>query len=177
MAAKVLLLGYGNIDRQDDGIAWHILQSLAQRFNLTGNDFPNLDLPLEVQFPSPEEITGDRALTFIDLWFVPQISPDLAETISHYDKVCFIDAHTGSVREDVHFEHIDAGYQASPFSHHLTPQTCLELSRVLYGQLPHGFLLSIQGYEFDFSNELSEKTANLAVVAVEKLSTWLHQNT
>ena len=27
---KVLILGYGNLDREDDGVAWHVLQGVAE---------------------------------------------------------------------------------------------------------------------------------------------------
>ena len=32
--SKCLIVGYGNPDREDDGVAWHILQKLAQHYGL-----------------------------------------------------------------------------------------------------------------------------------------------
>jgi hypothetical protein len=32
---KTLILGYGNPDREDDGVAWHILKGIANQFGLT----------------------------------------------------------------------------------------------------------------------------------------------
>ncbi len=31
LLAKALILGYGNVDRQDDGAAWHILVGLCRK--------------------------------------------------------------------------------------------------------------------------------------------------
>ena len=39
-----LVIGYGNIDRQDDGVAWHVLREVASRlkvnFPQTAGEFP-----------------------------------------------------------------------------------------------------------------------------------------
>lgn len=175
MVARILLLGYGNIDRQDDGVAWHILKTLSQYLNLPEADLTYLDFPFEVRIPSLQGKPGDGNFISIDLWFVSQLTPELAEIVSKYETICFIDAHTGNIPEDTNFKPIKAGYQASPFTHHLTPQSCLELARVMYGQAPESHIMSVRGYEFGFSNQLSEKTGILANEAAKKLEGWLKQ--
>jgi hypothetical protein len=51
---KLLLLGYGNPDREDDGVAWHILRAIADKQGMPApdsyeDDFPE-DGPLDIDF-------------------------------------------------------------------------------------------------------------------------------
>jgi len=147
-------IGYGNPDRQDDGVAWHILQALSLRVKCNITEIVE---DICTEDPSPH------------LLFVPQITPDLAETCSKFDRVCFIDAHTGQLTEEIHWEDIKPSYELSAFTHHMTPALCLELSRTIYGKIPRASLLSVRGYEFGFSRTLSNKTQLLAEQALEVL--------
>jgi hydrogenase maturation protease len=159
---KTLILGYGNPDRQDDGIAWHILDAVARRFN-----YP-LPASWEEGFqPSTENPE-------LELSFALQLVPEMAELIS-FDRVCFVDAHTGRVPEEVHFEEVSAEMQNSPFTHHMTPATLIFLSKSIFGTVPDAFLISVRGYEFGFSHSLSKKTFLLLDAAVDNLIQWYHQ--
>jgi hydrogenase maturation protease len=156
---KVLILGYGNPDREDDGVAWHILQGVAETLGR-----PALDV----------ETGGlDDLGQSLDLLFVLQLTPELAETIADYDKVCFVDAHTGNYPDDLHFEYVDAGFQTSPFTHHMTPQTCLALAETLHGSAPQAVVVSVKGYRFGFSHRLSSGTEALVDEAVARICAWL----
>ena len=159
---KTLLIGYGNIDREDDGVAWHILTQLAKNLNIP---FP--EDPAEVF----ELIQGNPSL-----FFSLQLTPEFAEEISRFDRVCFIDAHTGNFPNDLNFQLLIPEYQNSPFTHHLTPQSCLALCSALYGKSPAGVLVSVRGYEFNFSQNLSIETENLAKQAVSRILSWLKNN-
>ena len=153
-----LIIGYGNPDRQDDGVAWHILTRLAEDM---GRLIPPMD---EGYFPNGENP---------DLLFTLQLIPDLAETIAAYQRVCFVDAHTGNVPEDVNVAEVKAEYQRSPFTHHMTANTCLSLVQTIYNRNPQAILISVRGYEFGFSHELSPATHELAEQAVERIKAWL----
>lgn len=159
---KTLLLGYGNIDRQDDGVAWHILRGVARRFNTHLPDFP-------------DETDGELTKDLIWL-FSLQLTPESAELIGQYDQVIFIDAHTGAVQDNLHLAELDANFQTSPFTHHLTPQTCLALAQTLAGKAPRGILVSVRGYEFGFSRTLSEQTLFLCGQAVDQIVAFLAPN-
>ncbi len=156
---KSLILGYGNVDRQDDGVAWHILAGLCKKLGRPAPASP--DEEFENPGPSP------------DMYFLLQLTPELAEIISGYDRVCFVDAHTGSVSEDLHISEVKGEFQSSPFTHHMTPATCLSLVKSIYHREVEGTLVSVRGYEFGFSNSLSSATAALASQAVEKIYNWL----
>ena len=140
-------------------MAWHILAGLAQCMGWPAPSSPDDEFP-----PANAET---------DLLFVLQLTPELAETLALYDRVCFIDAHTGSVPNDVNLIEVDSEFQASPFTHHMTPQTCLSFTETLYAQRPQAILVSVRGYEFGFSRTLSPHTAGLVEQAVEIIEKWL----
>jgi hydrogenase maturation protease len=161
---KILILGYGNPDRQDDGVAWHVIDRLAQASGL----------PAAVEGEEETARVTDRA----DLLFQLQLMPEIAEVVAGYEFVCFVDAHTGAVKEDLHVEQISASYQTSPFTHHMTPQTCLSISENLYQHALHeAILISIRGYAFGFTRELSEGTLLLAGDAVRTILEWIEEKT
>jgi len=159
---KILLFGYGNIDRQDDGVAWHILRGVAEHYHVILPVFPE-----ETTSEITEYLTGSYAL---------QLTPESAEWVSQFEKVIFIDAHTGSVEEPLHVENLDSNFQTSPFTHHLTPQTCLALAESLYGKAPEAMLISVRGYEFGFSQQLSAQTGELALQAIRKIVSLIDQS-
>ena len=155
-----LILGFGNPDRQDDGVAWHILYQLAQRLG-----YP---LPESPEDEFPPAVPGSPTLMF-----VLQLTPEMAENLAAYDGVCFVDAHTGRVSEDVHVETLKAEFQSSPLTHHLTAESLLALVKSLYHAEPPAILVSVRGYQFGFSRELSPLTAELADLAVNYIWKWL----
>ncbi len=155
---KALLIGYGNPDREDDGIAWHILHALTIKLGL----------------PSPESYEDEFPESArIDFAFYLQLTPEMAEDISAYEVVCFVDAHTGNVPEPVRLIDVESEFQHSPFTHHLTPQSLLSMCETIYGKKPDAALLSVLGHRFLFSRELSEETAELVPQAVELIGDWL----
>jgi hydrogenase maturation protease len=161
--SETLILGYGNPDRQDDGVAWHVIDGLAQV----------LGMPRTEEFDEEMRL-GEQA----DLLFQLQLTPEIAELVANYTRVCFVDAHTGAIQNDLNVEKISAQYQTSPFTHHMTPQTCLSIAENLYHRVPQeALLISIRGYAFEFSTELSEKTQSLAKEAIQTILGWIGQET
>lgn len=156
---KLLLIGYGNPDREDDGVAWHILRALTTKLGLTSPESYEDEFPL---FQS------------IDFAFYLQLTPEMAEDISSYKYVCFVDAHTGSIPEPVRLINVDSEFQRSPFTHHLTPQSLLSMCETIYGKKPDAALLSVLGHRFLFSRQLSEETEELVPEAVVLIWEWLN---
>ena len=156
---KTLIIGYGNPDREDDGVAWHILTFLADRLGRPDPYNPETGFEPDKQNPT--------------LWFMLQLTPEIAETIAEYEKVCFIDAHTGSVPNDLNIEKVSSEFQRSPFTHHMTPAMCLTFVENLYNRVPEAILVSVRGYTFQFSHDLSPKTRELAQQAAEYIFRWL----
>jgi hydrogenase maturation protease len=156
---KTIVIGYGNPDRQDDGVAWHVLAEIARCAGLSAPASPDADFMLLESSPA--------------LLFVLQLTPELAETLAGFSRVCFIDAHTGRVRQDVHMEPVKPVFQTSPLTHHLTPESLLALTKSLYQAAPDAVLVSVRGYQFGFAQELSPKTDVLAAQAVKSIMLWL----
>ena len=156
---KILLLGYGNPDREDDGVAWHILRALAVKMGLPAPDSYEDDFP-----ENPH----------VDFAFYLQLTPEMAEDISEYEYVCFVDAHTGNIPEEVRIIDVESDFQKSPFTHHLTPQSLLSICETLYNTKPKSALLSVRGYRFLFSRILSEPTSVLVTEAVELVWAWMN---
>jgi hydrogenase maturation protease len=155
---KLLILGYGNPDREDDGVAWHILRALTIKLGLPSPE------SYEDEFPESEQI---------DFAFHLQLTPEMAEDIASYPYVCFIDAHTGNIPEPVRLIDVESEFQRSPFTHHLTPQSLMSMCESVYGKRPEAALLSVLGHRFLFTRELSEETAALVPQAVELVWKWL----
>ena len=157
---KILIIGYGNPDREDDGVGWHVLQKLSDHFG------------------SPV-LASDGGVFETDhnpqLIFVLQLTPEMAEAVAEYDYVCFVDAHTGAYAEEVRLAPIGPGYQPSPFTHHFSPESCLELAQALYGRAPAGLVVSVRGYQFGYCTELSAQTASLVDIAVSRIVNWIKQ--
>lgn len=160
--SKNLIVGYGNADRQDDGVAWHILCHIAEKL---GWAVPAL--PEDGFFPEDRET---------DLWFVLQLAPEMSEDFARYERICFVDAHTGNIAEEILLQPVDDSPASSAFTHHLTPAACLSLTRTIYHAEPEASLLSVRGYHFEFSRELSPETTALVDEAVNMLWGWLAAN-
>jgi hydrogenase maturation protease len=152
------MIGYGNPDREDDGVAWHILRALTVNLGLSAPDSYNDEFPPNDQ---------------LDFAFYLQLTPEMAEDIAAYERVCFVDAHTGQIPEPVRMIPVEAEFQRSPFTHHLTPQSLLSMSETLYQKKPEAVLLSVRGYRFLFTRELSAETAALVPEAVALIEDWL----
>jgi hydrogenase maturation protease len=150
-----LVIGYGNPDRQDDGIAWHVLNRLSGLLGQT------TDFDSEIPYDFLDQDTS--------LLYVLQLTPELAETIHQYKEVFFIDAHTGNLPEEIRIIEVNKTYEASPLSHHMTPASCLALCESVYHSSPNSLLISIRGYEFGFSHDLTPK----ADILVNRVVNWL----
>jgi hydrogenase maturation protease len=155
---RILILGYGNPDREDDGVAWHILRALAI----------NLGLPAPASYEDEFPISDK-----LDFSFSLQLTPEMAEDIAAYERVCFVDAHTGDIPSPVRMIPVESEFQRSPFTHHLTAQSLLSMCETLYHKKPEAALLSVRGYRFLFTRELSAETAALVPEAVGLIEAWL----
>ncbi len=163
-----LVLGYGNPDREDDGVAWHILQQLAAHYGCPITTVDEIELDSS---PLPRSPTPSPP----HLAFALQLTPEMADPLARYQRVCFVDAHTGAYPEAVRMVSVEPGYQPSAFTHHLTPESCLAIAQSLYGQSPVALVVSIRGYSFGYKTSLSDPTHSLAQSALLQIIAWLDQ--
>jgi len=152
---KTILLGYGNPDRGDDGVAWNLIHTLMKEKGLNDIDLFSSDLFFLNRH--------------VDIWFNLQLLPEVSELISEYELAIFIDAHTGEIEKEINIIEIEPQLINSPFTHHVSPSTCLALSKSLVGKIPEAWLCSVRGYDFRFERKLSIKTAKLVKKTISLL--------
>lgn len=128
---QVLVIGYGNPSRGDDGLGWHACRRLRRL------------LPAE------------RA----SVMTVHQLTPELAEDVSRFDLVIFIDAACAGGDPGDRLRHeVDLSAATSDGSgHHCTPEAILAYARALYGRAPLAVTFGIVGQSFDFSMRLTRR--------------------
>lgn len=156
---RSLVLGIGNVDRQDDGVAYWVVQALRRRLGqpLLGPDETGL------------EDLGGR----VDSVFLAQLVPELLDTAVDYDRLVFVDAHAQPEWQDLHCAPVKPEHQITILTHHLTPGLFMALLQALYGCTPKAFLVSLRGYQFDFGRELSAATAALIEPALAEIMRWV----
>ncbi len=135
-----LIIGFGNPDREDDGLAWYALLQIAERLGRPSSTVEEGFSPIGLD---------------PDLWFVLQLTPEMSEDIAAYDEVIFVDAHTGAYAEDVRVVEVQPALQTSPLTHHLTPEMLLSITQQVFQSRPAGRLVSIKGENFGFKRGLS----------------------
>jgi hydrogenase maturation protease len=153
--SRTLVIGFGNIHRADDGVAFEVINALRRRLGQN---------PLSEDETGLEELGGK-----IDSVFLSQLTPELMDTLVDYGRVIFLDAHVYENLEDLHCASVVPEYAPSTFTHHLTPAALLALFKTLYRAEPSGHLVSIRGYDFDFHRTLSEKASALVEPAVDSI--------
>lgn len=160
MNKSVLILGIGNYDRQDDGVAWHILCGIAQK---VGQSVPE----------SPYTDEFERSDAYPHLLFDLQLYPEMVDILKEYQVICFVDAHTGAIPDELQMVSIEPQYENSPLTHHMNPQSLLSLAQTVNGTVPAAMLVSVRGFFFGFEQSLSQRTSDLAQEAVTRIMDWL----
>ena len=158
---KTLVIAYGNRDRQDDGAGWHILTQVAAQLGLQSPELPG---------EWTESENGSLRLLYLY-----QLLPELAEDLIDYGQIIFVDAHNSPELPNLVFEPVSPAWVHSAFTHHLSIGELLAITQTLYARCPAAWLLSVRGYAFEFSQELSPQTQALARQAAEMLCSYLHQ--
>lgn len=134
---RILVIGYGNPGRQDDGLG----PAAAAAVKSIG--WPNVT-------------TSDNYQLVIE---------DAVEVAAH-DVVWFVDASRGG-DVPLRLSRLSPALDITFTSHLLKPETLLAIADQQFGKSPEAHLLSIHGYQFDFQEGLSQPaTDNLALAMV-----------
>jgi hydrogenase maturation protease len=156
MHLRTLIIGYGNPSRRDDGVALHVINALRAQWSQ----------PLLPDWDDGLDGLGSEH----DTIFLQQLMPELVATIADYDLVIFVDAALPDTAPALELQPVAATYRPASVSHHLTPPTLLALAQQLYGSAPQGYLLSLQGHDLNFGDQLSPATAALIPQAVQQIN-------
>ncbi|MGZ6236608.1 MAG: hydrogenase maturation protease [Syntrophales bacterium] len=152
---RTLVIGFGNIDRADDGVAYHVISSLRRRL---------------CQGMLHEDETGLEGLgAEIDSVFLVQLAPELMDVLIDYDKIIFVDAHVYENVDSMYYAPVFPEFTTATFTHHLMPATLLAMLKSLHQREPAGHIVSIRGYDFDFHRNLSTNTKALVEKAVDHI--------
>ncbi len=158
---RTLVIGYGNLYRADDGVAYHVINSLRQRLG---------------QEALKEGSTGlDELGAQTDSIVLTQLGPELIETLADYNQVIFVDAHVREDVADLYSTSVSPAYTPSAFTHHITPAMLLALLQALHGKELPGYIVSIRGHDFGFRRGLSTAAAALVEPASERILQLLSQ--
>ena len=145
-AGGVLVVGYGNTLRSDDGIGWRAASLLA--------DDPRL--------------RDDPRLGGVEVLAIHQLAPELALDFSRVSLVILIDAGADNPPGEISVQSlapdVDAGVSGgapgathgpgAP-SHHVGPPELLALARALYGAAPAALVVRVGVAEMEIGEALS----------------------
>ncbi len=152
---RTLVIGYGNLDRQDDGAAFEVVNALRSRLG---------------QVRLGEDESGLEELgAHVDSVSVQQLAPELLDVAAEYDQVVFVDAHVQVDGDGVYVQKVRPEYATAAFTHHMTPALFLALLLALHRRQPEGAIVSVRGLAFDFEHGLSTATEALVEPAVEEI--------
>lgn len=123
----MLVIGFGNPLRQDDGLGFHALAALREA-----------GVPAE-------------------LLHVPQLVPELAERVAAADKVIFLEASSSSPAGEMLCRPIGPAPELTPASQGLSPAMLLLYAQRLHGRAPQAVLVSVGGESFGAGEQLSAR--------------------
>jgi hydrogenase maturation protease len=128
-AAGVLVVGYGNSLRGDDGIGWHAAGLLA----------------------TDPRLAGVRVLAR------HQLVPELAEDVSRASLVVLVDAAAEGGPGSLSVRRVQPRPPTlATWSHHLDPETLAGLAEALYGSAPPIVLVSVAAGSMAAGDRLSD---------------------
>ncbi|MGC8742168.1 MAG: hydrogenase maturation protease [Candidatus Sumerlaeaceae bacterium] len=134
---RILVIGYGNPLRGDDGVGWHVATQLF------------------------EHMGAERC----DVRTLHQLVPELVDDLARSELAVLIDASADHSPGSVRIRELQCKAlpkEGGTFSHHVGPGELLTLTATLYGRIPRTFLCTIGGEDFGYSERLSQ-TAQTAV--------------
>lgn len=132
-----LIIGYGNLLRQDDGAGYWVAEQLATQLN------------------PPQAV---RVLA------VHQLTPELALELAAEDvkRVLFIDARRNQIKSLAMRKVDPATGLMGSCGHQLAPELLLHMTQTLYQRSPQGWLLTLAAQQLDMG-EMFSATAQSAV--------------
>jgi hydrogenase maturation protease len=146
-ADNVLVIGYGNTLRRDDGVGPRVAEAVG-----------NLCLP------------GVRTI------IAQQLSPEHADLISRASTVVFVDASVDAPRQ-VQLCKLAPGDTSQLMAHAADPRTMLALARDVFGHAPEAWWLTIPALNLDFSEDLTPEAQRGFEEAVGKIQELCREKT
>lgn len=149
---KLLIYGFGNPGREDDGLGIACVEKLSRWAHKNNYNFIDFDSNY-------------------------QLNIEDAAQIVNYDTVIFIDASVDDRVNDYLFEPIKLEPNYFHFTtHSASPAYIVYLCKKLFNFYPDSYLLHIKGYSFDFIESITSKALENLNKAYEYLTLWIANN-
>ena len=152
---RVLVIGYGNTYCHDDGVALVVINTLRRRYGIG-----------ELQ---PDEDGLDDLGHELDSIMLHQLVPEIVPVVANYPCVVFVDAHVGSISDEVRVIGVQEEHRFHAVTHQMSPGMILSMARQTTGRAPSGYLVSVKGENFDFGLGLSDPCRLRADMATQKI--------
>lgn len=149
-----LVIGYGNVDRGDDGAAFHVVNRVRAR------------LGQRVLADDEDGLDGLGAATAV---FVPQLTPELAYDAAAYRRLVLVDAHVSADARPLVERRLQPLYLQPVVCHMLPPAMFLWLMQCISGLECIAVLVSLRGQHFDLQRGLSPATSALVGPAADRV--------
>ena len=137
--AQLLVIGYGNELRRDDGIGAKIANAVAE-WNLSN----------------------------VQAIACHQLTPELTEAMAFAGYLVFVDAALGT-GDSVQIREIEPDENSQVMAHATNPRSLLALAKQLFGRCPPASSLTIPVQDIDFGEELSPLARQGFNIALEKI--------
>ena len=122
---KILIYGYGNPGRQDDGLGPAVVAAMETR----ADEFPHVEYDCNYQ-----------------------LNIEDAMNIREYDAVIFADASL-DCNEPFEFYRLEPAKKITFTTHAMSAESVLALGVDMYGDIPECYMLAIHGYEWEMGYE------------------------
>lgn len=139
--SALLVIGYGNPLRCDDGVGPKVAEAIA-----------------ELHLPNVGTLSCH------------QLSPEHAELVSQAHRVVFVDAAVDAPGE-VQLRKLEPNETSQLMAHAADPRTLLALARDVFGHCPEAWWLTIPAVKLEFGEELSPVARQGYEVALEQIRT------
>ena len=123
---EILVVGYGNTLRGDDGVGPMLAETVAEQ------GWPDV-----------------RGIA------LPQLAPELAESLAVARAAIFIDARLGIAPPGVNVTFLVPGEAESATTHACDPQSMLAIADILFGRAPPVWMVTVTGCDFGLGETLS----------------------
>ena len=143
MDRKIVIIGYGNELRGDDGVGLLVIDELAKTFSARPDT----------------KLIRRHQLDIAD-----------AEEISECRAVIFIDAHVSEERENVELSKLDLVEGATFVVTHISlPEELMSATQAIYDSAPPAYVCAVRGYDFEFGTTVTDIARKLVTQAARDI--------
>jgi hydrogenase maturation protease len=138
---RVLVIGYGNTLRGDDGVGQHVALAVA-KWNVPG----------------------------LTVMTVHQLTAELAEPIASAKLAVFVDAKVAALGDLVEVHALQSANTDLSIGHTCDPRSLLALASAIYGRQPSAWVVSVPAADFSVREGLSATASRGVTLALARIA-------